>query len=150
MRKSPAEVAALAEAGAAIDAVHLRMGEWLRAGRTEAEVAVDIARRDPGVRARERGVRHRGQRPQWGQPRTHAVSDRVIGPGEPVVVDNRRGDAVGVPVRLDPQPTSPVGAPAPAAFLAYYEVLREAQRAAVAAVAPGVPAQDVDAPRRAT
>src|SRR4051812_44690889 len=38
MRKTPAEVAALREAGAAIDRVHARMGEWLRPGRTEAEV----------------------------------------------------------------------------------------------------------------
>ncbi|MEV1147473.1 aminopeptidase P family N-terminal domain-containing protein, partial [Micromonospora sp. NPDC049799] len=30
IRKSPAEVAALAEAGSAIDAVHTRMGQWLR------------------------------------------------------------------------------------------------------------------------
>jgi Xaa-Pro aminopeptidase len=33
MRKSAAEIAALRAAGAAIDAVHARMGEWLRPGR---------------------------------------------------------------------------------------------------------------------
>ncbi|HKT04910.1 MAG TPA: aminopeptidase P family N-terminal domain-containing protein, partial [Rugosimonospora sp.] len=43
MRKSPAEVAALREAGAAIDAVHREMARWLRPGRTEAEVGADIA-----------------------------------------------------------------------------------------------------------
>src|SRR4051794_5549204 len=43
MVKSAAEVAELAAAGAAIDRVHARMGEWLRAGRTEAEVGADIA-----------------------------------------------------------------------------------------------------------
>jgi Xaa-Pro aminopeptidase len=34
--KSPAEIAALAEAGAAIDEVHRQMHRWLRPGRTEA------------------------------------------------------------------------------------------------------------------
>ena len=43
MRKSPAEVDALRRAGTAIDAVHAAMGQWLRPGRTEAQVAVDIA-----------------------------------------------------------------------------------------------------------
>jgi len=43
IRKSPDEVAALRAAGAAIDSVHARMGEWLRPGRTEAAVAADIA-----------------------------------------------------------------------------------------------------------
>ncbi|RIV37405.1 M24 family metallopeptidase [Micromonospora radicis] len=43
IHKSAAEIAALAEAGAAIDAVHARMGEWLRPGRTEVEVAADVA-----------------------------------------------------------------------------------------------------------
>jgi Xaa-Pro aminopeptidase len=42
-RKTPAEIQALAEAAAAIDAVHLRMGQWLRPGRTERQVAVDVA-----------------------------------------------------------------------------------------------------------
>ena len=43
MRKTPAEVAALREAGAAIDRVHARVPGWLRPGRTEREVAADIA-----------------------------------------------------------------------------------------------------------
>jgi Xaa-Pro aminopeptidase len=146
MRKSPAEVAALADAGAAIDAVHLRMGEWLRPGRTEAEVAVDIAA----------AIRHAGHAsvefvivasgPNGASPH-HAVSDRVIGPGEPVVVDI--GGAMPSGYRSDSTRTYvTAGGTPPAEFLAYYEVLREAQRAAVAAVAPGVPAHDVDAAAR--
>lgn len=49
MRKSTAEIQALRGAGAAIDRVHARMSEWLRAGRTEREVGRDIA--DAGVTA---------------------------------------------------------------------------------------------------
>src|SRR5919107_802258 len=43
MRKDAAEIDALRKAGAAIDRVHARVGEWLRVGRTEREVAHDIA-----------------------------------------------------------------------------------------------------------
>jgi Xaa-Pro aminopeptidase len=43
IRKTRAEVAALREAGAAIDRVHSRVPEWLRPGRTEREVAADVA-----------------------------------------------------------------------------------------------------------
>src|SRR5665647_1649872 len=38
MRKTTQELSALRAAGAAIDAVHARMGEWLRVGRTERAV----------------------------------------------------------------------------------------------------------------
>src|SRR5262249_19734547 len=41
-RKSPAEVAALREAGEAIDRVHASVPGWLRPGRTEEQVAADI------------------------------------------------------------------------------------------------------------
>ena len=43
IRKTPAEVAALRAAGEAIDRVHARVPGWLRAGRTERQVAADIA-----------------------------------------------------------------------------------------------------------
>src|ERR1700716_2555892 len=43
MRKDATEIEALRRAGVAIDRVHARVGEWLRAGRTEAEVGADIA-----------------------------------------------------------------------------------------------------------
>ena len=43
MRKDAAEVDELRAAGAAIDRVHARMGEFLKAGRTEAQAAADIA-----------------------------------------------------------------------------------------------------------
>src|SRR5215831_19992074 len=43
IRKTAAEVAALREAGAAIDRVHRRVPQWLGPGRSEREVAADIA-----------------------------------------------------------------------------------------------------------
>ena len=45
MVKTPAEVEELALAGAAIDRVHARVGEWLRVGRTEAAVGADHSER---------------------------------------------------------------------------------------------------------
>ncbi|MFJ6164502.1 M24 family metallopeptidase [Micromonospora orduensis] len=145
IRKSPAEVAALAEAGAAIDEVHLRMGEWLRPGRTEAEVAVDIAAaiRATGHVSVDFVIVAAG--PNGASPH-HGTSDRPIGAGEPVVVDI--GGTMASGYRSDCTRTYVAGAPAPADFLDYYEVLRDAQRAAVAAVRQGITGEQADAAAR--
>jgi Xaa-Pro aminopeptidase len=144
-RKTPDEVAALAEAGAAIDAVHERMGEWLRPGRTEVEVAADIA-------AAMRGTGHAtidfvivAAGPDAASPH-HETSTRIIEPGDPVVVDI--GGTMPSGYCSDCTRTYLAGGRAPAGFLEYYQVLRDAQRAAVAAVRPGVSAQSVDAAAR--
>ncbi|BCB90346.1 hypothetical protein Psuf_076590 [Phytohabitans suffuscus] len=143
-RKTPAEVAALREAGAAIDAVHAGMGRWLRAGRTEAEVGADIARaiRDAGHETVGFVIVASG--PNGASPH-HATSDRVIAAGDPVVVDI--GGTMPSGYCSDSTRTYVVGTPPPD-FAAYYEVLRAAQRAAVAAVRPGVTASSVDAAAR--
>ncbi|RAO40628.1 Xaa-Pro dipeptidase [Micromonospora noduli] len=145
IRKSPAEIAALAEAGAAIDDVHLRMGEWLRPGRTEAEVATDIAAaiRAAGHVTVDFVIVAAG--PNGASPH-HGTSDRPIGVGEPVVVDI--GGTMASGYRSDCTRTYLVGGPAPADFLDYYTVLRDAQRAAVAAVRPGVTGAAADAAAR--
>ncbi|MFF5173605.1 M24 family metallopeptidase [Micromonospora sp. NPDC000089] len=146
IRKSPAEVAALAAAGAAIDAVHARMGEWLRPGRTEAEVAADIAAaiRAAGHETVDFVIVAAG--PNGASPH-HGTSDRPIGAGEPVVVDI--GGTMPSGYRSDSTRTYVVGGAAPGEFVEYYAVLAAAQRAAVAAVAPGVTAEAVDAAARA-
>jgi Xaa-Pro aminopeptidase len=143
-RKSAAEVEALAEAGAAIDAVHQRMGEWLRPGRTERAVAGDIAQaiRETGHATVDFVIVAAG--PDAASPH-HDTSDRTIGPGDPVVVDI--GGTMPSGYCSDCTRTYLVGE-APADFLEYYAVLQAAQQAAVAAVAPGVPAEDVDAAAR--
>ncbi|MER7892674.1 Xaa-Pro peptidase family protein [Micromonospora sp. NPDC094482] len=145
IRKSPAEVAALAEAGAAIDDVHRRMGQWLRPGRTEAEVAADIAAaiRAAGHVTVDFVIVAAG--PNGASPH-HGTSDRPIGAGEPVVVDI--GGTMASGYRSDCTRTYVAGGPAPAEFVDYYTVLRDAQAAAVAAVRPGVSAEAVDAAAR--
>lgn len=145
IRKSPAEIAALAQAGAAIDEVHLRMGEWLRPGRTEAEVAADIAAaiRAAGHVSVDFIIVAAG--PNSASPH-HGTSDRPIGVGEPVVVDI--GGTMASGYRSDCTRTYLAGGTAPAEFVEYYAVLHAAQRAAVAAVRPGTTAAAADAAAR--
>lgn len=144
MCKSPAEVEALQEAAAAIDRVHARMGEWLRAGRTERDVGRDIAEAilDEGHQRVDFVIV--GSGPNAASPH-HELSQRLIGAGEPVVVDI--GGTTDAGYCSDETRTYSVGEP-PAEFRAYYDVLHQAQQAACAAVRPGVTAQEVDATAR--
>ncbi|HVT68580.1 MAG TPA: Xaa-Pro peptidase family protein, partial [Trebonia sp.] len=141
VRKSPAEVDALRRAGAAIDRVHRRMGEWLRAGRTEREVGKDIA--DAIVAAGHVSADFVivGSGPNSASPH-HEVSDRVVRAGDPVVVDIGGTTAEGY--CSDSTRTYAVGEP-PAAFRELYAVLLRAQTAQTEAVRPGVTAEELDA-----
>src|SRR5215207_5157016 len=137
MRKSAAEVAALRRAGEAIDRVHARVGEWLRPGRTEREGGRDIARAilAEGHAGDEWVIVASG--PNGASPH-HEVSDRVIQPGDPVVVDI--GGTTHDGYCSDETRTYCVGEP-PADFAAYYAVLEQAQQAQRAAVRPGITAE---------
>jgi Xaa-Pro aminopeptidase len=144
IRKSPTEVAALRAAGAAIDAVHGRMADWLRPGRTEAQVAEDIsaAIREVGHATADFAIVASG--PNAASPH-HGTSDRVIRVGEPVVVDI--GGTMPSGYCSDSTRCYVIGTPPPD-FVDYYQVLHEAQRAAVGAVRPGVSAEAVDSVAR--
>ncbi|GHH71033.1 dipeptidase [Streptosporangium violaceochromogenes] len=144
MRKSPAEMEALRRAGAAIDAVHARVPGFLRAGRTEREVGRDIAEAiiEAGHATVDFVIVASG--PNGASPH-HELSDRVIGAGEPVVIDI--GGQMPGGYCSDSTRTYCVGEP-PAAFAKYYEVLQRAQQAACDAVRPGVPCEAVDAAAR--
>lgn len=144
IRKDSDEVDALRRAGQAIDRVHARMGEWLRAGRTESEVGRDIAEAIVAEGHVEVSFVIVGSGPNGASPH-HAVSDRVIEAGDPVVVDIGGVTADGY--CSDSTRTYSVGEP-PADFRAYYDVLQTAQDAGVAAVRPGVSAEQVDAAAR--
>lgn len=144
MRKSPFEVAALREAGAAIDRVHARVPDWLKVGRTEREVGADIAAAILEEGHVQVDFTIVGSGPNSASPH-HEVSDRVIQRGEPVVVDIGGTTAAGY--CSDSTRTYVMGS-APAAFVEYYEVLRQAQIAACEHVRPGVSAESVDAAAR--
>jgi Xaa-Pro aminopeptidase len=145
IRKDAAEVAALRRAGAAIDRVHARMGEWLLAGRTEAEVGADIAAAIVEEGHTEAAFVIVGSGPNGASPH-HGVSDRVIEAGDVVVID------IGGPVEegynSDSTRTYAIGTPRDADVLDTYGVLQTAQAAAVASVRPGVAAEDIDAAAR--
>jgi Xaa-Pro aminopeptidase len=143
-RKSPAEVAALLAAGEAIDRVHAQVPGWLRPGRTEREVAADISEAilAEGHVSVDFAIVASG--PNGASPH-HTAADRVLQPGDAVVVDI--GGTMPTGYCSDCTRTYAIGTP-PAEFAAYYQVLKDAQEAACAAVRPGVTAEDVDAAAR--
>ncbi|MET0237748.1 MAG: Xaa-Pro peptidase family protein [Kibdelosporangium sp.] len=146
MRKDASEISSLREAGAAIDRVHARMAEFLTAGRTENEVAADI-----GAAIVEEGHALAefiivGSGPNGASPH-HSASDRVIEPGDVVVIDI--GGPIAEGYNSDSTRVYSIGEPRDADVAATYAVLQAAQQAAVDAVRPGVTAQDIDRAARA-
>jgi Xaa-Pro aminopeptidase len=145
MVKTDAEVEELATAGAAIDRVHARMGEWLRVGRTEAQVGADIGAAILAEGHVAVDFTIVGSGPNGASPH-HELSDRTIEAGDLVVVDIGGMTATGY--RSDCTRTYVVGGPAEGSVAEWYAVLQEAQAAATAVVRPGVTAEDVDAAAR--
>jgi Xaa-Pro aminopeptidase len=145
MRKDADEIAALRKAGAAIDQVHAQVPELLRPGRTEAEVGADIEQLIVAAGHQQADFVIVGSGPNGASPH-HDVSDRVLEPGDVVVVD------IGGPLpsgyNSDSTRTYSLGEPGLPDVRDTYRVLHEAQQAAVAAVRPGVTAHDVDAAAR--
>src|SRR5487761_1137245 len=144
MRKNAAEVAALREAGAAIDRVHAQVPGWLRSGRTEREVGADIAEAIVAEGHARADFVIVASGPNAASPH-HELSGRVLSPGDVVVVDI--GGTMPSGYCSDCTRTYAVGEP-PAEFTAYYAVLKDAQEAACAAVKPGVSAEAIDAAAR--
>jgi Xaa-Pro aminopeptidase len=144
MVKDAAEVDALRKAGAAIDRVHARVPEFLTPGRTEADVAADIAEAIVAEGHTEVAFVIVGSGPHGADPH-HEFSDREIRVGDIVVVDIGGPYAPGY--NSDSTRTYSIGEPSPE-VAQQYSVLQRAQQAAVAAVRPGVTAEQVDAAAR--
>jgi Xaa-Pro aminopeptidase len=144
MVKDTAEVDALRKAGAAIDRVHARVPDFLVPGRTEADVAADIAEAIVAEGHSEVAFIIVGSGPHGADPH-HESSDRELRPGDIVVVD------IGGPYEpgynSDSTRTYSIGDPSPD-VVQLYSVLQRAQQAAVEAVRPGVTAEQVDAAAR--
>ncbi|MGE2688834.1 M24 family metallopeptidase [Mycolicibacterium pulveris] len=145
MIKDSAEIDVLRRAGAAIDRVHARVPEFLVPGRTEADVAADIAEAIVAEGHSEVAFIIVGSGPHGADPH-HECSDRELRVGDIVVVD------IGGPVEpgynSDCTRTYSIGEPS-AEIARRYAVLQRAQRAAVEAVRPGVSAEQIDAVARA-
>jgi Xaa-Pro aminopeptidase len=144
MIKDPAEIDTLREAGAAIDRVHARVPEFLVPGRTEADVAADIADAIVAEGHSQVSFVIVGSGPHGADPH-HEYSDRELAPGDVVVVDI--GGVCEPGYNSDSTRTYSLGEP-DAAVAQQYSVLQRAQRAAVDAVRPGVTAEQVDSAAR--
>jgi Xaa-Pro aminopeptidase len=144
IRKSPDEVAALRRAGQAIDRVHERMDEFLHPGRSEREAGRSIAAAilEEGHVTVDFVIVASG--PNGASPH-HEVGDRVLQPGDPVVVDI--GGTTDEGYCSDCTRTYVIG-DAPADFSSYFSVLHDAQLAACAAARPGATAESVDSAAR--
>jgi Xaa-Pro aminopeptidase len=144
MVKEECEIDALRKAGAAIDRVHARVPEFLRPGRTEADVAADIAEAIVAEGHSEVAFIIVGSGPHAADPH-HSYSDRELRAGDIVVVDI--GGAYQPGYHSDSTRTYSIGEPNPD-VAQQYSVLQRAQRAAFDAVRPGVTAEQVDAAAR--
>jgi Xaa-Pro aminopeptidase len=141
--KDTDEVAALRAVGAAIDAVHARVPELLRPGRTEVEVGRDIAELILEDHDTVNFVIV-ASGPNGASPH-HETGDRVLAPGDAVVVDiggTRAGYC------SDTTRDYVVGHLPDDTYAALHAELEAAQDAAVAHVRPGVTAASVDAVAR--
>ena len=137
--KDEEELAALRAAGAAADGVVAQIAEMQISGRTERQLARTIEQLtlESGHESAAFAIVASG--PNGASPH-HEATDRVIEHGNAVVVD------FGGRLRGYGSDTSRmfvVGDPSPG-FRDAFAVLREAQRAGVDAVRPGVTAQSVD------
>jgi len=144
VRKSVVEVAALREAGAAIDRVHAQVPGWLKPGLTERQVGTKIAEAILAEGHVQVDFVIVGSGPNAASPH-HEVSDRVLLEGDVVVVDI--GGTMESGYCSDCTRTYAIGEP-PAEFVAYYGVLQQAQEAACQRARPGVSAESVDATAR--
>lgn len=137
--KQPDEVDRLRAAAAAADAAMRAIGSERLSGRTEAEVSRRINELLLAAGHDTADFAIVGSGPNAASPH-HEPGERTIEAGDAVVLDiggTRAGYC------SDTTRTAFVGEPPPD-FAALYEVLRLAQAAACGAVAPGVPAGDVD------
>jgi Xaa-Pro aminopeptidase len=143
MHKSPREIDALRRAAATVDAVVDEMADVRFSGRTERSISRELIDRTTtrGHETMDFWIVASG--PNGASPH-HEPGDRVIEPGEAVVVDFG-GTQDGY--CSDTTRMFVVGAP-PYGFDDAYEVLSEAQAAAVDSVRPGVTAESIDAVAR--
>ena len=143
MRKEPDEIELLRRAGAAADRVVARLDAHPFAGKSERRLSAEISAMIVEEGHQEAAFSIVASGPHSASPH-HEAGDRALAPGDAVVLDF--GGRVGG-YCSDITRTFFVGEP-PRRFREVFAVVLAAQEAAVAAVAPGVPAQEVDAAAR--
>ena len=140
MRKDQAEIDALMAAGAAIDHVHAHVPGILRDGISERAAGARIAELilEAGHERVDFVIVASG--PNAASPH-HSVSDRIMRTGDVIVVDI--GGTMPSGYCSDSTRMYALSEP-DVEFRERYAVLQVAQAAAVAAVTPGIPAQELD------
>jgi len=138
--KDPAEIALLREAARRTDAAWEEFCATVRlTGRTEREVAADLQALMAKQGFPTLAFCAVASGPNAASPH-HETSDRVIQPGDPVVIDfggeyeGYYSDITRTPVAGEPHPE----------FVKIYEIVKQAQQAAFETIRPGVACQDVD------
>jgi Xaa-Pro aminopeptidase len=144
MIKDEAEIATLRDAGRRLGAIARQVPGFVREGRTEQSVAADIdsAMREAGF-SRPAFETIVASGPNSALPHARPT-DRAIRAGDPTVLDF---GGVYDGYCVDLTRTVQLGA-APGALQQLYAAVAEAQRAAIAAVRPGVPSSAIDAAAR--
>ena len=147
--KDPDEVALLRMAAEAADRVVAAIAAGPLVGRTEAAIAREVRERlvAEGHDLAEFAIVASG--PNSASPH-HEPSDRVIRPGEPIVLDiggSLGGYGSDITRTIWVTGGDPVRGP-DKEFLRIYELVREAQAEATATARPGVPAERIDAVAR--
>ncbi|WKD61176.1 Xaa-Pro dipeptidase [Corynebacterium ciconiae DSM 44920] len=142
--KDAAEIAWLAEAAGAIDAVHAQVPALLQEGVSERAIADQLHKLilDAGHSSVDFVIV--GSGPNGANPH-HSFSERTLRAGDIVVVDI--GGTMPSGYHSDCTRTYAVGQIEPE-VAEMYAVLEQAQRAAVAAITPGVTAAEIDAAAR--
>lgn len=149
MTKSPDEIERLRAAGHAADRVVLRVAAGRLVGRTEADVSREVRERlvDEGHESASFAIVASG--PNSASPH-HDPGDRTIQPGDPIVLDIggvRQGYCSDITRTLWVTGGDPDGEPDPQ-FLTIFSLVRDANRAAISAVQPGVACGELDAVAR--
>ena len=147
--KDADEIRLLAEAAAAADRTLLAIAAGRLIGRTEAEIGREVRDRLLAEGHERAAFAIVGSGPNSAEPH-HAVSDRVVNAGEPIVLDigGTRGGYGSDTTRTLWVTGGGAGAGPDERFRTLYAVLEGAQAAAIAAVRPGVTCEAIDAAAR--
>jgi Xaa-Pro aminopeptidase len=148
MHKDPDEIALLRLAAQAADRVVAAVSSGPLIGRTEADIAREVRDRlvAEGHEHSEFWIVAAG--PNSASPH-HDPGDRVIGPGEPIVIDiGGTLGGYGSDITRTIWVAGPDGIGPDDGFRTLYAVLQEAQAAATAAVRPGMACEAIDAEAR--
>ncbi|WP_327678005.1 aminopeptidase P family protein [Kitasatospora sp. NBC_00458] len=138
--KGPDELERLAAAGGAADAAYRGILEVDFAGRRETDVAADLSALLIQYGHSQVDFTVVGSGPNGANPH-HEAGDRVIEPGDTVVLDfGGLKDGYG----SDTTRTVHVGTDVPDEVRKVHDVVREAQQTAFEAVRPGVSCQEID------